>query len=63
MKINKVYSDNRIYKELTDIIISGQFIGGEHTIEGKCNGEEMTFVMVTEGAWKGGKYLYYKRIK
>ena len=63
MKIGKVYSNRRIFKELQDIEISGQAIGGKHTIKGRYNNEDVVFVMLTEGAWRGGKSLYYKRIK
>ena len=63
MKINKVYSDNKICTALTDIETFGQSIGGEHTIKGRCNSEDMTFVMLMSGGWRGGRYFYYKRIK
>jgi hypothetical protein len=58
-KINKKYSNKIIEKYSYNISISGNLKGGEHTITTKTN----TFIMLLEGAWRGGNVLYYKCIK
>ena len=54
--LNKDYSNATIAKHCKNLQLSGQFIGGEHTIEN----ENYKFVMLSEGAWRGGKSIYYK---
>lgn len=63
-KIDKHYSNTNIGKQLKDISISGAVEGGKHTIEGIDNqGNKVTFVMLSTGAWRGGKSTYYKCTK
>ena len=58
-KLNKDYSSKTIQKNCKNIKTSGQFIGGEHTIES----DNLKFVMLSEGAWRGGNSMYYKLVK
>lgn len=63
-KIGKHYSNTNISKQLKNISISGAVEGGKHTIEGiDSEGNKVTFVMLSEGAWRGGKSIYYKCCK
>ena len=63
-KIGKSYSNTNISKQLKKITTSGQLEGGKHTIEGiDSEGNKLTFVMLSEGAWRGGKTIYYKCCK
>jgi hypothetical protein len=55
-KVNKSYSNRTIAKHCKNLQSSGQLIGGEHTIEN----ENYKFVMLLNGAWRGGKSIYYK---
>ena len=58
-KLNKNYSSKTIQKHCKNIKTSGQFIGGEHTIYS----DNLKFVMINEGAWRGGNSMYYKLVK
>ena len=63
-KINKHYSNTNIGKQLKNITTSGTLEGGKHTIEGIDSlGNKVTFVMLSTGAWRGGKSIYYKCVK
>lgn len=55
-KLNNTYSNTTIAKNCKNLQLSGQFIGGEHTIEN----ENYKFVMLSEGAWQGTNSIYYK---
>lgn len=54
-KLNKDYSNTTIAKHCKNLQTSGQFLGGEHIIEN----ENYKFLMLSEGAWRGGKSIYY----
>ena len=54
--LNKHYSNTAIAKHCKNLQVTGQFIGGEHTIEN----ENYKFVMLSEGAWRGTNSIYYK---
>lgn len=58
-KIGKQYSNKSIEKNSKNISISGQLIGGEHRIETETN----TFIMLVDGAWRGGNSIYYRCVK
>ena len=63
-KIGKHYSNTNISKQLKSITTSGTLEGGKHTIEGTdSEGNKLTFVMLSTGAWRGGKSIYYKCCK
>ena len=59
---NKKYSNKTLNKLLTNITTEGQFIGGEHTIKGMYEGKLYTFVMLQQGAWRGGNTIYYSMV-
>jgi hypothetical protein len=64
MVLNKTYSNIKIQRELSSIASFGQFEGGKHIIEGlDSDGNKLTFEMLSDGAWRGGKAIYYKLIK
>lgn len=44
-KLNKDYSNATIAKHCKNLQLSGQFVGGEHTIEN----ENYKFIMLSEG--------------
>lgn len=58
-KIGKEYSSKTIDKNSKNISLKGELKGGEHTITTDTN----TFVMLSDGAWRGGNSLYYKCVK
>jgi hypothetical protein len=58
-KLNKDYSSKTIAKHCKDIKLYGAVEGGRHTIESGT----LKFVMLTEGAWRGTKSIYYKCVK
>ena len=59
---NKDYSDKLLSKLLTNITTEGQFVGGEHTIKGIYEDKLYSFVMLKEGAWRGGNTIYYRMV-
>jgi hypothetical protein len=63
MQIGKSYSSKSILNKLENIETSGRQIGCEHTINGLYNGEQVIFIMLLNGAYRGGSSYYYKRIK
>lgn len=58
-KLNGVYSSRAITRELDNIVTSGQAIGGVHTIENEC----YRFIMLSEGAWRGGSSYFYRLVE
>lgn len=62
LKKNKDYSSKILSKLLTNITTEGQFVGGEHTIKGIYDGKLYTFVMLKDGAWRGGNTIYYRMV-
>ena len=62
LKKNKDYSNKILSKLLTNITTEGQFIGGEHTIKGMYEDKLYSFVMLKEGAWRGGNTIYYRMV-
>lgn len=58
-KLNKEYSNKTIQKYCKNIVISGQFIGGEHTIQS----DNLKFVMLKDSAWRGKNSIYYKCVQ
>lgn len=58
-KLNKDYSSKTIQKHCKDIVIYGAVEGGKHTIESN----DLKFVMLSVGAWRGSNSLYYKCVK
>ena len=63
-KLNKQYSNTSIQSKLSNITLSGAFEGGKHTIEGiDTLGNKYTFKMLSNGAWRGGKTVYYSCVK
>ena len=54
-------SNKSLFKHLEDIKSKGRQIGGEHIIEGVKDGIFYTYTMLTSGAWKGGRVLYYEQ--
>lgn len=58
-KLNKEYSSRTIQKHCKNIKTTGQFIGGEHTIES----DGLKFVMLREGAWRGTNSIFYKLVE
>lgn len=58
-KLNKDYSNKTIQKHCKNIKTSGQFIGGEHTIES----DNLKFVLLESGSWRGTNSFYYKLVK
>ena len=55
-KVGKTYSDKTILKTYPEAEISGQQIGGEHTITAK---DGHKFVMSSTSGWRGGTSYYY----
>lgn len=62
LKKNKDYSSKILGKLLTNITTEGQFIGGEHTIKGMYEDKLYSFVMLRDGAWRGGNIIYYRMV-
>lgn len=58
-KTGKEYSSKTIEKHCNNIKTFGKLEGGEHTIES----DSLKFVMLSEGAWRGGKSYYYKCVR
>lgn len=58
-KLNREYSNKTIQKHCKNIVTSGQFIGGEHTIQS----DNLKFVMLKDGAWRGTNSIYYKCVQ
>lgn len=57
-KLGKEYASKTIEKHCKNIQTSGKFEGGKHTIQS----DNLKFVMLEEGAWRGGKSVYYKLV-
>lgn len=58
-KLGKQYASKTIQKHCKNIKLSGEMVGGEHTIESGS----LKFVMLKEGAWRGRGSIYYKCVK
>jgi hypothetical protein len=58
-KLNNNYSSNYIFSNLDNYVASGEVIGGVHTIEN----EYYRFVMLSEGAWRGGSSYFYRLVE
>ena len=58
-KLNGVYSGKAITRQLCNLVTSGEAIGGVHIIEN----ESYKFVMLNNGAWRGGSSYFYKLVE
>jgi len=58
-KLNGVYSGKAITKQLSNLVTSREATGGVHAIEN----ESYRFVMLNNGAWRGGISYFYKLVE